>query len=152
MNEIVLERYGQYLKLNRDILIATSTSLVISAIFAQLVSGQADYLNTTYTLAVDYIVYFSTFGSLYYISNRKKYLLETGIDRPRLRRDLFRMITSLGVSEVIYTIVRWFLHYQLLVVGYDPYLASIISQGISVAVYLLSVNLSVKITRLFKDD
>lgn len=149
----MLEKYHQYITLNRNILIAISTSIVISAIFAQLISDQKDYLNTTFTLIVDYLVYFSTFGSLYYISNRKKYLLETGeINRIQLRHDLLRIITSLGISEVIYTVVRWFLHYQFLLIGYDPYLASMISQGISVVVYLAAVNLSVKITRLYKND
>ena len=145
------ERYGDYLRLNRNILISLAVSITISAAFAQLASDQADHLNSTYTLAVDYLVYFTTFGSLYYLSNRKKYLLSSGrTDSKRLRRDLSRIITSLGVSEVVYTIIRWSLQYYLLTVGYDPYMASIISHGVSTIAYLIVINLSVKMTRLYK--
>ena len=138
--------------LNKSILIAFAASISISAVAAQLMEGQQDYLNTTYTLIVDYVVYFSVFGGLFYLDNRKKYRLADGtIDNPALRKDLIKIISSLGIAEVIYTIVRWVLQYYLLTIDYDPYLASLVSQGISTIVYMVVVNLSVKLTRLFKD-
>ena len=138
--------------LNKNILIAFTASIIISAIVAHILSEQADYLNTTYTLLVDYVIYFSTFGSLYYLDNRKKYLLESGqTDKLKLKHDLIKIITSLGISEVVYTIVRWFLQYYFLTLHYDAYLASIVSQVISTIIYLVVINLSVKMTRLYKD-
>ncbi|MGI0057055.1 MAG: hypothetical protein ACREAK_06735 [Nitrosarchaeum sp.] len=138
--------------LNKNILIAFAASIIISAIVAHILSEQADYLNTTYTLLVDYVIYFSTFGSLYYLDNRKKYLLESGqTDKLKLKHDLIKIITSLGISEVVYTIVRWFLQYYFLTLHYDAYLASIVSQVISTIIYLVVINLSVKMTRLYKD-
>lgn len=146
------QKYREYFKLNKNILIAFAASITISAIIAQILSEQADYLNTTYTLIVDYIVYFSTFGGLYYFDNRKKYLLQSGdIDKVRLRHDLIKIITSLGIAEIIYTIIRWFLQYYLLTIEYDAYLASFLSQIISTVIYMVIVNLSVKMTRLYKD-
>ena len=139
--------------LNKNILIAFAASIIISAIVAHILSEQADYLNTTYTLLVDYVIYFSTFGSLYYLDNRKKYLLESGqTDKLKLKHDLIKIITSLGISEVVYTIVRWFLQYYFLTLHYDAYLASIVSQVISTIIYLVVINLSVKMTRLYKDE
>ena len=138
--------------LNKNILIAFVASIIVSAIVAHMLSEQADYLNTTYTLLVDYIIYFSTFGGLYYLDNRKKYLLESGqTDKSKLKHDLIKIITSLGIAEVVYTIVRWFLHYYFLTLQYDAYLASIASQVISTIIYLVVINLSVKMTRLYKD-
>ena len=146
------QKHREYFKLNKNILIAFAASITISAIIAQILSEQADYLNTTYTLIVDYIVYFSTFGGLYYFDNRKKYLLQSGeIDKVRLRHDLIKIITSLGIAEIIYTIIRWFLQYYLLTIEYDAYLASFLSQIISTVIYMIIVNLSVKMTRLYKD-
>ena len=136
--------------LNKNLLIAFAASIIISAIIAHLLSDQADYLNTTYTLLVDYVIYFSTFGSLYYLDNRKKYLLES--DKSKLKHDLIKIITSLGISEVIYSIARWFLQYYFLTIKYDAYLASIVSQIISIMFYLIVINLSVKMTRLYKDE
>ncbi len=146
-------KYSQYFKLNKNVLLAFAASITISAIVAQLLEGQQDYLNTTYTLIVDYAVYFSTFGSLYYLDNRNKYKDESGqIDRDSLKKDLIKIVSSLGVAEVIYTIARWLLQYYFLTIDYDPYIASITSQGISTVVYMVVLNLSVKITRLYKND
>lgn len=146
------QKYREYFKLNKNILIAFAASITISAVVAQMLSEQADYLNTTYTLIVDYVVYFSTFGMLYYYDNRKKYLLKLGkTDKVKLRHDLLKILTSLGISEVIYTIVRWILQYYFLTINYDAYMASIVSQVISTIVYMITVNLSVKMTRLYKD-
>jgi hypothetical protein len=142
----------EYLKLNKNILIAFAVSITFSAIIAQSLEGQEDYLNTTYTLIFDYVFYFSTFGGLFYYDNRKKYLLPTGkTDTQTLRHDLIKIITSLGISEIVYTIARWILQYYFLSISYDPYLASIISQVISTVIYMIVINLSVKITRLYKD-
>ena len=135
--------------LNKNILVAFAASIIISAVVAHLLSEQADYLNTTYTLLVDYVVYFSVFGGLYYLDNRKKYLLES--DKSKLKHDLIKIITSLGIAEVVYTITRWFLQYYFLNINYDAYIASIASQIISTIIYLIVVNLSVKMTRLYKD-
>ena len=142
----------KYFMLNKNLLIAFTASIIISAIVAHLLSDQADYLNTTYTLLVDYVIYFSTFGGLYYLDNRKKYLLSSGeTDKSKLKHDLIKIITSLGIAEVAYTITRWFLQYYFLNINYDAYVASIISQIISIIICLVVINLSVKMTRLYKD-
>ena len=142
----------EYLKLNKNILIAFAASITLSAVIAQILSDQADYLNTTYTTVADYVIYFSVFSGLFYLDNRKKYRLENGeTDTTKLKHDLKKLIASLGIGEVIYTVARWALQYYLLTINYDPYLASIISQGLSTIIYMIVVNLSVKITRLYKD-
>jgi hypothetical protein len=142
----------EYLKLNKNILIAFAVSITLSAIVAQSLEEQENYLNTTYTLIFDYLFYFSTFGGLYYYDNRKKYRLQSGkADTQRLRHDLIKIITSLGISEIVYTIARWILQYYFLSISYDPYLASIISQVISTIIYMIVINLSIKVTRLYKD-
>ncbi len=141
----------EYLKLNKNILIAFAVSIVISAGVAQALSEQDDYLNTSYTLIVDYVSYFSIFGLLYYYDNRKKYRLESGkIDKVKLRLDLLILLTSLGTAEVAYNIVRWILQYHLLTIDYDPYLASVVSQVVSMIVYLIAINLSMKMIRSSK--
>jgi len=147
------QKYKEYLRLNKNILLAFAASITISAIAADYFSDQYDYLNTTLTLVVDYGVFFSTFGILFYIDNRKKYRSETGeLKKSLLKSDLAKIITSLGIGEVVYTIVRWVLQYYLLQIDYDAYLASIVSQLISTVVYLVVLNLSVKITKLYKDE
>ncbi|MDE1766382.1 MAG: hypothetical protein KGI27_08950 [Thaumarchaeota archaeon] len=147
------QQYKEYLKLNKNILLGFSASIVISAVASQSLSSQQNYVNATVTLVVDYIVYFTTFGALFYLDNRKKYLLESGqVDRHGLKRDLIKVISSLGIGEVIYTITRWSLQYSLLADSYPAYMASLVSQAISTCIYMATVNLSAKIMRLYKDD
>ena len=142
----------EYLKLNKNILIAFVASIIISAVIAEILSEQPDYLNTTYTTIVDYVVFFSVLSGLIYVDNRKKYRLESGgIDTGKLKSDLKKLITSLGIAEIVYTAVRWYLQYYFLTINYDAYMASIASQVISTIIYMVVVNLSVKITRLYKD-
>ena len=146
------QKYKEYLKLNKNILAGFVASITISAIVAQLLVGQEDYLNTTYTLIVDYVVFFSVFGGLFYLDNRKKYRLKSGqTDKIALKKDLVKIVASLGIAEVVYTIIRWILQYYLLTIDYDPYLASITSQGIATIVYMVVLNLSVIMSRLYKD-
>ena len=147
------EKYREYLKLNKNILLGLAASIIISAIIADYFADQEDYINSTITLVADYVIFFSVFGFLFYFDNRKKYRTEDGnLQKSLLKSDLIKIITSLGIGEVIYTIVRWVLQYYLLQIDYDAYLASIVSQMISTVVYMIVLNLSVKLTRLYKDD
>jgi hypothetical protein len=149
----VKKQYKEYLKLNKNILLGFLASITVSALVAQIFSNQQSYVNATICLGVDYVVYFSTFGLLYYIDNKKKYFLETGqVDKAELRRDLIKMISSLGIGEVIYTACRWSLQYYLLTNSYQAYAASLVSQSISTVIYMVTVNLSVKFMRLYKAD
>ena len=146
------QKYREYLKLNKNILIAFAASISISAEAADYFANQEDYLNSTLTLIVDYAVFFSVFGGLFYYDNRKKYILENGeTDKSLLKSDLIKIISSLGIGEIVYTIVRWSLQYYLLLLNYEPYIASIISQLISTVIYMITLNVTIKLTKLFKD-
>lgn len=143
--------YKEYLKLNKNILLGFLASIGVSAVVAQMFSNQQSYVNATITLGVDYAVYFSVFGMLFYFDNKKKYLLPTGeTDKTGLRRDLVKVISSLGIGEVVYTICRWSLQYWLLTNSYQAYAASLISQSVCTVIYMVTVNMSVKFMRLYK--
>ena len=146
------QKYKEYLKLNKNVLLGFLGSIIVSAIAADYFGDQDDYLNTSLTLIIDYTMFFSIFGCLFYLDNRKKYVLNNGQrDNALLKSDLIKIISSLGIGEIVYTIVRWTLQYYFLLINYEPYMASIISQLISTVVYMVTLNLSVKFTKLYKD-
>ena len=60
------QKYREYLKLNKNVLLGFLGSIIISAIAAEYFGDQADYLNSSFTLVVDYAVFFSIFGGLYF--------------------------------------------------------------------------------------
>lgn len=142
----------EYFKLNKNILLGFFASVTISAIVAQVLSMQAKYLNSSATLAVDLSIYYATFSGLFYVDNRKKYRLESGkLNKSRLKTDLIKIITSLGLGEIIYSICRWLIQYYLLTINYEAYLSSALAQSISFIVYLICVNLIARSVRLYKD-
>jgi hypothetical protein len=146
------DQYKQYLKLNRNIFIAFAVDFIVSAIVAQTLIEQEHYLNTTITLLADHGTFLSILGFLLYLDNRNKYRLDSGTDWLLLKRDLVKIIASLGIAEIIYTIVRWGFQFYFLTIDYEPYLASIIGQIIAVVIYLVIINFLVKIIGWYKDD
>ena len=145
--------YKKYLKLNRNIFIAFAVDFIVSAIVAQTLIEQEHYLNATITILADHGTFLSILGFLLYLDNRNKNRLDSGkTNWPLLKIDLVKIIASLGIAEIIYTIVRWGFHFYFLTVDYEPYLASIIGQAIAVAIYLVIINFLVKITKWYKDD
>jgi hypothetical protein len=51
------------------------------------------HLNTSYTIAISYITYYTVFGLLYYHDNKKEYLLEyIRLDTKKFGKDIFNSI------------------------------------------------------------
>ncbi len=70
------KRYKEYLKLNKNLFVAFIVAFITAAITAQSLSKSISYLNTSFTMGAEYSAYFSTFGLLHSIDNRKKYRIE----------------------------------------------------------------------------
>ena len=145
--------YRQYIILNKNLIVAFVVAITVSAVTAQILSDQQSYANSTYTVIVDFVTFYSVFSFLFYLDNRKKYRLDSGeVDSARLKKDLIKIISSLGVAEIVYTASRWLLQYYFLNLEYEAYLASITAHVISTALYMIVVNVGVKITKLYKND
>jgi len=140
----------EFLKLNKNLLVSIVFSMAISAIIAQLLAEQETYLNSTFTIITGYTVFFSSFGTLYYFGLRKQY--GTLGKNKALKNELKRLITSLGIGEIFYLAIRWSTLYHFLNIDIEPYLASLISEAISLASYMLIVTISAKLTGLYKES
>ncbi len=139
-----------YLMLNKNVIISLIASISLSAVIAEALSGQEDYLNSTYTLILGYVVYYTVFSTSYYIDNRKEYRLESGkTDMVRLRTDLKKIVFSFGIGETAFAIIRWAGLYYLLTIGQEPYIASIISQTIASITLLAMINMAARKTKLY---
>jgi len=136
-------KYVEVLKLNKNIIIGAIVGITISAISAQSFAGQEEYLVTTYTVIIEYAGFFSTLFLLFYLDNRK--------NKATFRADLIKFFSSVGISEVIYIIVRWFVSYYLLTINYDPSLATLVSQLVGWAIFMIAVNVIAKMVRLYKN-
>ncbi|MGI9565544.1 MAG: hypothetical protein ACR2LL_00840 [Nitrosopumilus sp.] len=136
----------QLLQINRNFLICFVVSASISAIAAQLLSDQENYLNTTFTIIIGYIVYFGIFSCLFYFDNKNRY---RSMKSDLIKKELLALISSFGVGEVVYLGVRWPTLYHFLEVGIEPFLASLISEIIATLMYMVTVTVFLRKTRTF---
>ena len=136
----------QLLQINRNFLICFVISASISAVAAQLLSGYENYLNTTFTIIIGYIVFFAIFSCLFYFDNKERYkTMKTSL----IKKELLTLVSSFGVGEVVYLGVRWTTLYYFLEIGIEPYLASLISEIISTAIYMVAVTIFLRKTKTF---
>jgi len=106
-------------------LICFVASASLSAITAQLLSDYDHYLTTTVTIIIGYIVYFGIFSSLFYWDNIERY---RGMKSHLVKKELFTLISSFGLGEVVYLGIRWPTLYYFLETGIEPYIASVLSE------------------------
>jgi len=136
----------QLLQINRNFLICFIISASLSAVVAQILSDYENYLNTTFTIAFGYIVYFGIFSCLFYLDNKGRYKT---MKSSLIKKELLALISSFGVGEIIYLLVRWPTLYYFLEIGIEPFLASLISEIISTACYMITVTVFLRKTKTF---
>jgi len=136
----------QLLQINRSFLICFIVSASLSAVFAQVLSNYESYLNTTFTIIFGYIVYFGIFSSLFYFDNKERYkTMKSNL----IKKELRALLSSFGVGEIIYLGIRWPTLYYFLEIGIEPYIASLISEVIATACYMISVTIFLRKTKMF---
>ena len=144
-------QYKEYLKINKNLLIAAGIDFVISAFVAQQLSELEPYLNTTVTLVADFVTYFSAFIALFLFDNRKKYRTHSNTtDWPKIKSDLRKIFSSVGIGEVVYLSSRWYFQFHFLNIGFEAYQASVTAQIIAFVLFMIVTNIFIKLTKLHK--
>ena len=136
----------QLLQINRNFLICFIISASLSAVSAQLLAEYENYLNTTITIVIGYIIYFGIFSVLFYFDNKDRY---KSMKSNLMKRELLALISSFGVGEIVYLGIRWPTLYYFLEIGIEPYLASLISEIIATGCYMASVTVFLRKTKTF---
>lgn len=147
------KKYSEVVKFNRNIVIAGLAAFFTSTYVAQAsYDSTGDLGNSALALATEYGVYIPSFALLFYLDNRSKYVdPATGKrDAKKIAGDIKKLFASFSISEVIFAVTRFGLHYQFLQSGAEPYIASMASSVIAWAVFFVSINLMAKAVRLFK--
>jgi len=121
-------------------------SASLSAIIAQSLSEFENHLNTTITIIVGYVIYFGIFSGLFYAENNNRY---KQMNRESVKKELISIVSSFGVGEIAYIVVRWPTLYYFLEIGIEPFLASLISEIIATGCYMLIVTVFLRGTKTF---
>jgi hypothetical protein len=109
--------------------------------------------NSIVTLTVEYAIYIPLFAILFYLDNRSRYIdPSTGRkSRQRIISDVKKLLVAFSVSEIIYSFSKIAIHFKLLESSIvEPYQASMIGSLAAWAIFLLSINVSVKAVKLFR--
>lgn len=147
------KKYGKAIKFNRNIIIAGLAAFLTSTFVAQVsYESTGDLGNSALALATEYSVYIPAFALLFYLDNRSKYVdPATGKrDSKKIGDDIKKLLASFSVSEVIFAVTRFGLHYQLLQSGAEAYVASMASSVVAWAVFFIAINLMAKLVKLFR--
>lgn len=136
----------QLVQINRNFLICFIISASVSTLTAQLLSDYENHLITTITIIVGYIAFFGVFGSLFYLDNKKRYK-RLGSDL--VKKELIKLVSSFGIGEVFYLIVRWSSLFYFLEIEFEPFQSSLISEIIATSLYMSIVSVFLKVTKTY---
>ena len=136
----------QLLQINRNFIICFIVSASLSAVVAQSLSEYENHLTTTITIGTGYVIYFGIFSFLFYLDNKNRY---KQMKSSLIRKELFSMISSFGIGEIIYLVIRWPSLYYFLEIGIEPYIASLVSEVISTVCYMITVTIFLRKTKTF---
>lgn len=136
----------QLLQINRNFIICFIVSASLSAVVAQSLSEYENHLTTTLTIGTGYVIYFGIFSFLFYFDNKNRY---KQMKSSFIRKELVSIISSFGIGEIIYLVIRWPSLYYFLEISIEPYIASLVSEVISTACYMITVTIFLRKTKTF---
>lgn len=147
-------KYRNYILFNKNIIISGTLAFFAGALFTQLYDkyDSSNLSNSIATLSIEYGIYIPVFALLFYIDNKQNYIdpLTRKKDYSRIKSDIKRLAAAFSVSEIIYSLAKFFIHYELLQRSVEPYQASMIAALIAWAVFLVAINVGVKAVKLFR--
>lgn len=149
------QHYRDYILLNKNILVSGVFAFFGGALFTQLYTqyDNNNLSNSIVTLSVEYAIYIPLFALLFYMDNRNRYVdpLTGRKDKKRIKSDIKKLIAAFSLSELIFSFSKIAIHYELLQTSMaEPYQASMIGSLTAWAIFLVSINLSVKAVKLFR--
>ena len=149
------QHYRDYILLNKNILVSGVFAFFGGALFTQLYAqyDNNNLSNSIVTLSVEYTIYIPLFALLFFMDNRNRYVdpLTGKKDKKRIKSDIKKLIAAFSLSELIFSFSKIAIHYELLQTSIvEPYQASMIGSLTAWAIFLVSINLSVKAVKLFR--
>ena len=146
-------KYRNYILLNKNIIIAGTAALIVGVFFTELYSeyNKNNLLNSIVTLTVEYAVYIPIFAILYFLDNRGRYVdaLTGKKNYAEIKSDIIKLFTIFSISEVIYSVAKVSIHFQLMQISFEPYQATMIASTTAWLIFLIVINFGAKAVKLF---
>lgn len=147
-------KYKNYILFNKNIIIAGTAALIVGIFFTQFFAQQSkdNFLNSIVTVIVEYGIYIPLFALFFYFDNKSRYVdpLTGEKDYAIIKSDLIKLFTIFSISEVIYSVAKVSIHFQLMQISFEPYQATMIASTAAWLIFLIIINLGAKFVKLFK--
>jgi hypothetical protein len=146
-------RLKDYLLFNRNILIGFASAFLTSAGTSQAISRfTSPLVNSLISLVAELNVFLAIFGILFYFDNKDKFVDKQGKRREsgKVKWVLLKLASTLSIAEIEYNTVKPAIHFWLLTLDYQPFIASTIASFITIIGYLAVADSMAYLTRLFK--
>jgi hypothetical protein len=146
-------RLKDYLLFNRNILIGFAGAFLTSAGTSQAISRfTSPLVNSLISLVAELSVFLAIFGILFYFDNKDKFVDKQGKRREsgKVKWVLLKLASTLSIAEIEYNTVKPAIHFWLLTLDYQPFIASTIASFITIIGYLAVADSMAYLTRLFK--
>ena len=146
-------RYKDYILLNKNIIIAGTAALVVGVYFTELYSeySENNFLNSIVTLIVDTRYTYPYLPSFIILITKVDMWMPTGKKNyVNIKSDLIKLFTIFSISEIIYSVSKVSIHFQLMQISFEPYQATIIGSFIAWFIFLVVINFGAKVVKLFK--
>jgi hypothetical protein len=139
--------------MNKNLLIAGIFGFLVSAAIAEIyaIYSPSNVLTSTITVLVGFIIYKISFIVLFHIDNKRKYTnrFTSRINFNRLKQIIKKMIFAWSVFDIVNNLSRWIILYELLLTGFRPFEAAILSSIAASSLSYLSINIISKRIKIF---
>ena len=127
--------------MNKNLLIAGIFGFLVSAAIAEIyaIYSPSDVLTSTITVLVGFIIYKISFIVLFHIDNKRKYTnrFTSRINFNRLKQVIKKMMFAWSIFDIVNNLSRWIILYELLIIGFRPFEAAILSSIAASSLYLI---------------
>jgi hypothetical protein len=147
------KKYRETILMNKNLLIAGMFGFLVSAVIAEIyaIYSPSDVLTSTITVLVGFIIYKISFIVLFHIDNKRKYTnrFTSRINFNRLKQIIKKMIFAWSIFDIVNNLSRWIILYELLIIGFRPFEAAILSSIAASSLSYLSINVISRRIKLF---
>ena len=147
------KKYRETILINRNLLIAGIFGFLVSAAIAEIyaIYSPNEVFTSTITVLVGFIIYKTAFVVLFHIDNKQKYTnrFTSQINFNQLKKIIKKMIFAWSIFDIVNNISRWIILYELLIIGFRPFEAAILSSIAASSLSYLSINIILKRIKIF---
>ena len=139
--------------MNKNLLIAGIFGFITSAVIAELyaIYSPSDVLTSTITVLVGFIIYKISFIVLFHVDNKRKYTnrFSSQINFNLLKQIIKKMIFAWSIFDIVNNLSRWIILYEILLIGFRPFEAAILSSIAASPLSYLSINIISRRIKIF---